>query len=152
MADAAVPAASPSEGGGIDHAAATLSPSIKDNKTTPPPAHLRPSPVRSFTVSNPYLSSAIKRGSSQPPEERLPTSSPASGRGSPGQMNGATAHDFGVIGGSRTSGSGRMGGSMPYGSGPVRASSFSVADKIDQRVSGHAVHPGLPGRSPRVPR
>lgn len=134
MADAAVPAASPSEGDGSGHATAAQT-SSKDSKATPPPAHFRPSPVRSFTVSNPYLSSAVKRGSSQPPDERLPISSPASGRGSPGQTNGTTANDFGVIGGSRMSGNGRMSGPLPYGSGPVRASSFSVADKIDQRVS-----------------
>lgn len=138
MADAAVPAVSHSEGDGSGHATAAQT-SSKDSKATPPPAQFRPSPVRSFTVSNPYLSSAVKRGSSQPPDDRLPISSPASGRGSPGQTNGTTAttaNDFGVIGGSRMSGSGRMGGPLPYGSGPVRASSFSVADKIDQRVSG----------------
>lgn len=102
-------------------------------KTPPSASATRPSPVRSFTVSNPYLASVKGRATSQPPgNDRLPNSSPGSGRGSPG-MNGG---EYGVIGGSRTPTSGRVSGSGQTQPVPVmRASSFSVADKVDQKVS-----------------
>lgn len=117
--------------------------STKQPAQNPPPAspaaQFRPAPVRSFTAGvNPYLSSVQGRATSQPPGDRQPTSSPASGRGSPGGLNGGGpfGNEFGVIGGSRTPTGGKNG---PAGAGtfvPTRASSFSVAEKIDQRVSG----------------
>lgn len=132
-------------------AAATGAPGNGDNTsaaptpipaaTPSPPAATtayRPSPVRSFTVSNPYLASVKGRATSQPPGgDRLPNSSPASGRGSPGMNSG----EYGVIGGSRTPTSGRF-SSSAGGTGvapPTRASSFSVADKLDQKVGRPAV-------------
>lgn len=49
-------------------------------------------------------------------------------------MNGGSGSDFGVIGGSRTPNSGRVSSSMAGIAPPTRANSFSVADKMDQRV------------------
>ncbi|TXT12862.1 hypothetical protein VHUM_01263 [Vanrija humicola] len=117
MAEAATPG-SPGVGTGFSSTAVPevakngTAPPVTNKTSTPPPpqqaaagagdnAHFRPSPVRSFTVGYPYLSTSKGRATSQPPSERLPSSSPASGRGSPG-VNGGS--EFGVIGGSRAGG------------------------------------------------
>ncbi|KAK8854816.1 hypothetical protein IAR55_003555 [Kwoniella newhampshirensis] len=111
----------------------TLSPNINSPNPNAPP--FRPSPARAVSLQGtPFQYKG--RAASQPAGERLPppSSTPSSGRGSPG-LNG-NGGAFGVIGGSRTPG--RFGSALAGMGGTgtaTRASSFSAGEFRDPRVS-----------------
>ncbi|OCF37905.1 hypothetical protein I316_00129 [Kwoniella heveanensis BCC8398] len=114
----------------------------------------RPSPARAATLSGTPFQYKT-RAASQPAGERIPppaTSTPGSGRGSPGAGTNGNGGAFGVIGGSRTPG--RFGNALASGGGTAtRANSFSAGEireprniTLNRTLSSHTEE-FLPSRS-----
>ncbi|WWD02546.1 hypothetical protein V865_000586 [Kwoniella europaea PYCC6329] len=110
----------------------TLPPVHNPNSPNPNAPIFRPSPARATSLSGTPFQYKT-RAASQPAGERIPPSStPGSGRGSPGMngTNGVGGGAFGVIGGSRTPG--RFSNALAGGT-QTRANSFSAGEIREPR-------------------